>query len=604
MENIKLAAIVVLVGVLLSIGMYISYAPAAWVAPYETGGEWQHDRVSKEPLVPGRTYDIGSGRSVVSDVEFEHDYEVEAFLTTSCLTKGSPYAYKFLEDGRRIGTICPDSRTISEDRLDYRIGGQAKHYKIRDDIWASGELINIEDAESQYISAGITKQFDLEPEYYDLDRPSSEGGHTLGPGGDFEEGTEVEVQARPHDGWKFSHWSGDISSDSRTVTVTMDSDKSIKANFVEKEPETYTLNTDTVGSGSIGPSFHPEFEKGEEITLNAYPDYGWEFNYWGGDVYGSLSSSITVTMDSDKEVIAHFSQVEDDGTEDDGTEDDGTETTTYYDFMPHSDGEGTIQNLESTKELEEGETITIEANPDEEWEFVRWKGDISGTSKQKTITADEDKTIIAYFKETQDEEEEAEGTISIQEIIYDGENGELYTKIKVSEVKGTPRLEYSIDDNLKDTETIEQDTTVNKSFKVSSNTGEKLVRFTLKDPNTDTSLAYEQEKIHTEYLVCEEEWKTLGEGGKCVPISCDEGEYLNKSTGQCEELEEEETQIEKEESQGIYRDMEGTTPGAPTTATVMGMKPMTLSVLILVVSVALGIWIATRNKKLIKKRLI
>ena len=535
MENIKLAAIVVLVGVLLSIGIYISYAPAAWVAPYETGGEWQHDRVSKEPLVPGRTYDIGSGRSVVSDVEFEHDYEVEAFLTTSCLTKGSPYAYKFLEDGRRIGTICPDSRTISEDRLDYRIGGQAEHYKIRDDIWASGEFITIEDADGQYISAGITKQFDLEPEYYDLDRPSSEGGHTLGPGGDFEEGTEVEVQARPHDGWKFSHWSGDISSDSRTVTVTMDSDKSIKANFVEKEPETYTLNTDTVGSGSIGPSFHPEFEKGEEITLNAYPDYGWEFNYWGGDVYGSLSSSITVTMDSDKEVIAHFSQVEDDGTEDDGTEDDGTEDD---------------------------------------------------------------------FKETQDEEEEAEGTISIQEIIYDGENGELYTKIKVSEVKGTPRLEYSIDDNLKDTETIEQDTTVNKSFKVSSNTGEKLVRFTLKDPNTDTSLAYEQEKIHTEYLVCEEEWKTLGEGGKCVPISCDEGEYLNKSTGQCEELEEGETQIEKEESQGIYRDMEGTTPGAPTTATVMGMKPMTLSVLILVVSVALGIWIATRNKKLIKKRLI
>ncbi|RZN62496.1 MAG: hypothetical protein EF811_02720 [Methanonatronarchaeia archaeon] len=590
MENNNLAAIVVLAGVLLSIGIYISYAPAAWVAPYETGGEWQHDRVSQEPLVPGKTYDIGSGRSSVSDVEFEHDYEVEAFLTTGCLTKGSPFAYKFLEDGRKIGSICPDSRTISEDRLGYRIVGQAEHYKIRDDIWASGEFITIEESDDDaYISAGITKQFDLEPEYYDLDRSSSEGGHTLGPAGDFEEGTEVEVQAMPDDGWKFSHWSGDISSDSRTVTVTMDSDKSIKANFVEKEPETYTLNTDTVGSGSIGPSFYPEFEKGEEITLNAYPDDGWEFNYWGGDVSGSLSSSITVTMDSDKEVIAHFSQVED----------DGTETTTYYDFMPHSDGEGTIQNLESTKELEEGETITIEANPDTGWEFVRWKGDISGTSKQKTITADEDKTIIAYFKETQDEEEEAEGTISIEEVIYDGENGELYTKIKVSEVKGTPRLRYSIDDNLKDTETIEQDTTMNKSFKVSSNTGEKLVKFTLKDPDTDTSLAYDQEKIHTEYLVCEEEWKTLGEGGKCVPISCDEGEYLNKSIAQCEELEEEETQIEKEESQGIDRDMEGTSPGAPTTATVMGMKPVTLSVIILISSVALGIWIATRKKRLI-----
>ena len=51
------------------------------------------------------------------------------------------------------------------------------------------------------------------------------------PGGIYDEGTEVMVTAEPADSYEFDHWSGDVSGVSSSVTVTMDSGKSITAHF-------------------------------------------------------------------------------------------------------------------------------------------------------------------------------------------------------------------------------------------------------------------------------------------------------------------------------------------------------------------------------------
>lgn len=51
------------------------------------------------------------------------------------------------------------------------------------------------------------------------------------PGGIYEEGTEVTVTAEPADNYEFDYWSGDASGTSTSITVIMDSDKSITANF-------------------------------------------------------------------------------------------------------------------------------------------------------------------------------------------------------------------------------------------------------------------------------------------------------------------------------------------------------------------------------------
>lgn len=53
-------------------------------------------------------------------------------------------------------------------------------------------------------------------------------------------GTEVPILAKAVGDWRFDRWSGDASGTDISITVVMDSDKSVTANFVrevEKEAE-------------------------------------------------------------------------------------------------------------------------------------------------------------------------------------------------------------------------------------------------------------------------------------------------------------------------------------------------------------------------------
>ncbi len=52
------------------------------------------------------------------------------------------------------------------------------------------------------------------------------------PGDRYEEGTVVSVTVVPNDGWAFTGWSGDASGTQKTITLTMDDNKAIVANFL------------------------------------------------------------------------------------------------------------------------------------------------------------------------------------------------------------------------------------------------------------------------------------------------------------------------------------------------------------------------------------
>ena len=72
-------------------------------------------------------------------------------------------------------------------------------------------------------------------------------------------------------------------------------------------PKTYQLSTSVnpSNSGSISPSdgnFHGE------VILFETPAQGYEFSGWTGDASGN-SNPLTLTMDSDKQVVAQFSQI-------------------------------------------------------------------------------------------------------------------------------------------------------------------------------------------------------------------------------------------------------------------------------------------------------
>ena len=49
----------------------------------------------------------------------------------------------------------------------------------------------------------------------------------------YDSGTEVTIEALPNPGFEFTDWSGDINSNDNPVTITIECDKKITANFSE-----------------------------------------------------------------------------------------------------------------------------------------------------------------------------------------------------------------------------------------------------------------------------------------------------------------------------------------------------------------------------------
>lgn len=71
-------------------------------------------------------------------------------------------------------------------------------------------------------------------------------------------------------------------------------------------PTTFTLSVgiSPLGAGSVSP-LGGVYEAGTQVTLTATAASGYTFDYWDGDASGSLPA-ITITVDSNKIVFAHF----------------------------------------------------------------------------------------------------------------------------------------------------------------------------------------------------------------------------------------------------------------------------------------------------------
>ena len=120
----------------------------------------------------------------------------------------------------------------------------------------------------------------------------------------YEHGSMVELTAVPDTGYHFVAWSGDAAGSENPVTVTMDGDKSVEAEFAVN---TYTLDLEIKGYGVV--AIDPEqevYDHGTQVTLTATPDLGHHFVNWviGETVYEELS--LTITMEADTSVTANF----------------------------------------------------------------------------------------------------------------------------------------------------------------------------------------------------------------------------------------------------------------------------------------------------------
>ena len=195
----------------------------------------------------------------------------------------------------------------------------------------------------------------------------------------YDYGTVVPITATPSDELQFVRWSGDVADpNSASTTVTVDSDKTVTANFAQ---EVQVLTILASGTGTTDPEPGSHFYSNDDVVdITADPADGWEFVRWSGDVAEPGSASTTVTMDSDKTITADF-------------------TLATYTLSISTNGSGTTDPAAGQHSYDANTEVVITATPASDWKFTGWTGDVTDTSSDITVTMTSDMTIIATFSE-------------------------------------------------------------------------------------------------------------------------------------------------------------------------------------------------------------
>ncbi|HNT87155.1 MAG TPA: hypothetical protein PKL84_04750, partial [Candidatus Hydrogenedentes bacterium] len=204
------------------------------------------------------------------------------------------------------------------------------------------------------------------------------GGTTDPPPGTYHyvEGRTASISAVPDSGWSFDHWEGDLSGTVPMGEVLMDGDKTVTAVF--SETPTHTLTIIVVGDGTTDPlAGTHDFVEGAFVLLQAFPDPGWAFDHWEGDLTGTESIR-SIEMDSDKTVTAVF------------VEGDYTLTIAVV-------GEGFTIPAAGTHYYADGAVASLSASPATGWRFDHWEGDLTGTEPYGEVLMDSDKSVTGVF---------------------------------------------------------------------------------------------------------------------------------------------------------------------------------------------------------------
>lgn len=174
-----------------------------------------------------------------------------------------------------------------------------------------------------------------------------------------------------------------------------------------KDPVIYilTATANPAEGGSVSPSSQ-QYDSGDVATVTANPSAEYVFQSWSGSASGS-SPSTTVTMNSDKAVVANFVKKK-------------------YALTVNVEGEGSVTEkvikAGVATDYNSGTVVELTAVPEGEWLFVEWKGDLTGSENPKEITIDKAKTVTAVFVKKQYPltiEIEGEGTVT-EEVIKQG----------------------------------------------------------------------------------------------------------------------------------------------------------------------------------------
>jgi Leucine-rich repeat (LRR) protein len=204
--------------------------------------------------------------------------------------------------------------------------------------------------------------------------------------------SRVAVTATPARGWAFSHWEGDLSGELPLQWINMDSDKLIRAVFVEQGPP-QTLRIYVKGNGTTDPEPGAHsYPRDQVVSVSATPNLGYIFVRWEGDLTATAPASTTIQMTSNKSITAVFEPDEFDYTLAVGVAGGG-----MVEVDPVPLPADCPSCAPGYYRYHEGEVVTITAVPDTEYVFDYWHGAITSSENPATITMDSDKSVSPVF---------------------------------------------------------------------------------------------------------------------------------------------------------------------------------------------------------------
>ncbi|MBS3817485.1 MAG: hypothetical protein KGY76_07995, partial [Candidatus Thermoplasmatota archaeon] len=227
---------------------------------------------------------------------------------------------------------------------------------------------------------------------YDLTVDSTEGGNVTEPGEGtyiYEEGEIVDLEAIADEGYRFVEWTGDNATvddtTSNQTTIEMLDNYTITAEFA---PVNYELTLDSTSGGNVTEPGEGTFvyEHGTTVDLEAVADNDSPFVKWTGD---NTTVDDTTANQTTIEMLDNYSVT-------------GVFDVPTYDLTVNSTEGGTVTEPgEGTYTYDSGETVQLEAVPDEGYEFVEWTGDNGTiddtTANQTTIDMQDNYSITAEF---------------------------------------------------------------------------------------------------------------------------------------------------------------------------------------------------------------
>jgi uncharacterized repeat protein (TIGR02543 family) len=213
--------------------------------------------------------------------------------------------------------------------------------------------------------------------YYNVTTSSTPiAGGTVTGGGSFASGSTTTLTATRSIGYVFTGWSGDTTGTSSPITVVVNANKNVVANFLAT---TYTLTTDAAPTAGGTVTGGGSYGAGATATLTAVSAAGYTFAGWSG-ASSATTATTSVLMNSNLTATANFKAI---------TVVNFSLTTSANPLAGGSvSGAGTYAS---------GTVATITATPAAGYSFVGWSGASTATTPTASVTMTGNLSVTANF---------------------------------------------------------------------------------------------------------------------------------------------------------------------------------------------------------------